>query len=119
MITTTAPQAARQRGVRELAAGILCLAALIAIAYPNIIVGGETLVATSNYNPIDDRLSGAGYENWHDQGGVWWQWEPAGQFFGRYYRRGKLPLWDPTVAGGVNTHVNVTQGQYFPPYMLL
>jgi hypothetical protein len=119
MLNTTGPQSVRLRFVRDVTAGVLCLAAVITVAYANIIFRGETLVATSNYSPIDDRLAGASYENWHDQGGVWWQWEPAGQFFGRYYRQGRLPLWDPTVAGGVNTHANVTQGQYFPPYVLL
>ena len=50
---------------------------------------------------------------------MWWQWEPAAEFFSRAYREGRLPLWDTTIAGGVNSHANVTQGQYFPPYMLV
>jgi hypothetical protein len=108
-----------RRAVREAAVGLLCLIAVITAAYANIIFLGETLVATSNHNPIDDRLAGARYQNWHDQGGLWWQWEPAGQFFSRAYRQGRLPLWDPTIAGGVNSHANVTQGQYFPPYVLV
>jgi hypothetical protein len=109
----------RGRASRDVATGLLCLALAIGLGYSNIIFLGESLVATSNYNPMDDRLAGAGYENWHDQGGEWWQWEPAAQFFSRAFREGKLPLWDPTIAGGVNTHVNVTQGQYFPPYALV
>jgi hypothetical protein len=104
---------------RAVAVGLLCLIAVITVAYANIIFLGETLVATTNYNPIDNRNSGLGYENWHDQGAVWWQWEPAGEFFSRAYRQGRLPLWDTTIAGGVNSHANVTQGQYFPPYVLL
>lgn len=103
------------------------LGMVVLLAYPNVILRGESLVATANYSPIDDGLAqlrpgtvrGPAFLNWHDQGGVWWQWEPAAQFFGAAFRRGDVPLWDPLVAGGVDTHVNVTQAQYFPPHVLL
>jgi hypothetical protein len=103
----------------RLLVSVLCLAALVTLVYGNVLFAGHTLVATANFSPIDDRWPGRNHRNWHDQGAVWWQWEPAGQFFGHAYRNGELPFWDPTVAGGVNTHVNVTQGQYFPPYVML
>lgn len=99
--------------------GVVSLSALVTLVYANVIFGGATLVSTANASPIDDRWPGRNHRNWHDQGGVWWQWEPAAQFFAKAYRSGELPLWDPTVAGGVNSHVNVTQGQYFPPYVML
>src|SRR5262245_13762450 len=87
---TAMPARLLRRGVsRDVAVGLLCLATVIGLAYSNVIFLGETLVATSNYTPIDDRLKGAGYENWHDEGATWWQWEPAGQFFGRAYRQGR------------------------------
>ncbi len=89
--------------------------------------GGETLVASANYHPFDyrfDRIrpgttTGPAFLNWYDVGAVWWQWEPAAQFFRKAYRRATVPLWDPSAAGGVDAHVNLTQGQYFPPYALL
>ena len=60
--------------MRDVTAGVLCLVGVIPLADPNIIFRGETLVANSNFNPIDDQLAGAGYQNWHDQGGVWGRW---------------------------------------------
>lgn len=111
--------AARRSLRSSLAIGLTCLAVVVVLVNANIIFMGETLVATANFSPIDDRWPGRNHRNWHDQGAVWWQWEPAGQFFGRAYRAGELPLWDPTAAGGVDAHVNVTQGQYFLPYVAL
>jgi hypothetical protein len=46
MLNTTARQSMRTRVARDVTAGVLCLAAVIAVAYPNIIFRGETLVAT-------------------------------------------------------------------------
>lgn len=83
-------------------------------------------MASSNYHPFADRYQEflrmgetrwPAYLNWHDQGATWWQWEPAAPFFSRAFRSGIVPLWDSTIAGGVDAHVNVTQGQYFPPYL--
>ncbi|HEV8117108.1 MAG TPA: hypothetical protein VGQ32_01210, partial [Thermoanaerobaculia bacterium] len=103
------------------------LAGLVLAAYANIVFTGETLVATSNYHPFDyrfDRLrtgnvAPPALNNWHDEGSAWWQWEPAAKFFHAALRKGRFPLWDPTIAGGVDAHVNATQGQYFPPHVVL
>ena len=97
------------------------------LAYPNIVFDGQSLVATASYHPFDDRNDRLrpgpspqrAYLNWHDLGTPVWQWEPAGRFFSVAYREGRLPLWDTTIAGGVDAHVNLTQGQYFPPYVAL
>jgi hypothetical protein len=110
--------------VKRLAFAVAACLPYLLLAYGNIVFGRETLVATGNFHPFDDRIDrspshgrrGYPYWNWHDQGASWWQWDPAGEFFKRAYRKGTLPLWDSTIAGGVDAHVNVTQGQYFPPY---
>jgi len=112
---------------KPLLQGALVLAALLAGAYFNIVFRGESLTSSDNSHPFDDsgvrlrptKISDAPFLNWYDQGAVVWQWEPAAQFFRRAMRKGVVPLWDPTIAAGVDAHVNVTQGQYFPPYMLL
>jgi len=112
---------------RELVLGLGALAVVLCLAYGNIVFAGETLVASANYHPFDyrfDRIrpgttAGPAFLNWYDVGAVWWQWEPAAQFFRKAYRRATVPLWDPSMAGGVDAHVNLTQGQYFPPYALL
>lgn len=120
--------AARTSGTtRGLLLALGTCAIYVALAYGNVVFQGQTLVATANHHPFDDRwvrLRPGGdpfraYWNWHDQGAAWWQWEPAAEFFERAYRKGTVPLWDPTIAGGVDAHVNVTQGQYFPPYVAL
>jgi hypothetical protein len=82
-------------------------------------------VASANYSPFDNRVThlrpttivGHSFANWHDLGGTWWQWEPAAVAFSDAYRRGEVPLWDPTIAGGVDAHVNLNASQYFPPYL--
>jgi hypothetical protein len=111
---------------RELVLGLLCLVVVVTLTYWNILAG-ETLVATANYPAFDDRFAHLrlnpkvrfAFKNWHDLGCTWWQWEPAAKWYGRSYRSGEVPFWDPTVGGGVDGHVNVTRGQYFPPYVLL
>jgi hypothetical protein len=117
---------ARLRGSPDWRAiGLLLL--VLTAAYYNIIFLGQTLVASSNYHPFDYRwdvikvgkTTGGAFVNWHDLGGTWWQWEPAGSFFSEQFRHGRIPLWDPTVAGGVDTHVGLVQGQYYPPYALM
>ena len=116
---STDTEFAVRRGLRSsLAIGLACLATVVMLVNANVVFMGESLVATTNWSPIDDRWERK-LHNWHDQGGVWWQWEPAAQFFSRAFRAGELPLWDPTAAGGVDAHVNVTQGQYFLPYVAL
>jgi len=83
----------------HLIVSLLSLAAIVTLVYGNVIFRGESLVATANFSPIDDRWPGRNHRNWHDQGGVWWQWEPTAQFFGQVYRKAELPLPDPTAAG--------------------
>src|SRR2546428_4729661 len=110
----------------KIAAAFLVLLAVV-VANENIIFRGQTLVASANAHPFDYRddrlrpikLRESSIVNWHDVGAAWWQWEPAARFFAIAYRKGIVPIWDPTIAGGVDAHVNVTQGQYFPPYVLL
>jgi len=109
------------------AAWLLLLLGVLIIANYNIVFFGESLVASADYHPFDYRFTHLkpgsfpehAFVNWYDLGGVWWQWEPAGQAFSKAFRAGKIPLWDPRIAGGVDAHVNLTQGQYYPPYMLL
>lgn len=114
-------------GVRFHATAIVLLIALLVAAYFNVIFLGQTLVASSNYHPFDFRwnviqtggFQGNAFVNWYDLGGVWWQWEPAAAFFSKEYRKGRVPLWDPMLAGGVDAHIGLVQGQYYPPYVLL
>lgn len=102
-------------------------ALLLFLAYRNVVVEGRTLVATSNHHPFDDRGAGLreggvnppGGLNWHDPSLSWWQWEPAARFFSRAFRRGEVPLWDPSASAGADAHADLAQGQYFPPYALL
>ena len=106
---------------------VVLLIGALALGYNNIIFLGQSLVASSDYHPFDYRWdiirtggnTGDAIANWHDLGGVWWQWEPAGSFFSHAYRNGRVPLWDPTLAGGVDAHVGLVQGQYYPPYIIL
>jgi hypothetical protein len=112
------------RGILQ---GVGVLLAFLLLGYGNIVFSRQSLVATSNYHPFDYRstqqrtggLVGPAYLNWHDQGATWWQWEPAAQFFSHALRAGRLPQWDPSISCGQNSHVQVLQTQYFPPYLVL
>ncbi len=114
------PNRGRQRW---LAVGLLL--AVVGLTHFNILFLGQTLVATANYSPFDDRVTHlrptvmgeSAFGGWHDAGGTWWQWEPAAVAFSDALRLGEWPLWDPTLAGGVDAHVNLVAGQYFPPYL--
>ncbi|MCX6623775.1 MAG: hypothetical protein NTY38_22475, partial [Acidobacteria bacterium] len=106
---------------------VVLLALIILAPYLNIVLRGQSLVASANYHPFDQplrhlktgELQAFPALNWYDLGGSWWMWEPAAKFFSKAYRGGSIPLWDPSIGGGVDSHVTVTQGQYFPPYILL
>ena len=114
--------------IRNRFAGPLLLLILVAAANYNIVFFGQTLVASSNYDPVDFGTSHLrpgvaqgrfALGNWHDLGVPWLQWEPAGKMFSKAFRAGRIPLWDAAIGGGVDSHVSVTQGQYYPPYILL
>ncbi len=101
---------------------------LVIAANYNVVFLGQSLVASANYHPFDYRFTHLhpgspqptfSWVNWHDLGDAWWAWEPAGKLFSREFRSGRVPLWDPNIGGGVDTHVSVIQGQYYPPYILL
>ena len=105
----------------------LLLLGLLVAADFNIIFRGQTLVASANYHPFDDRatsqrpgdLTTPAFLNWHDQGTTWWQWEPAARFFSSAFRAGHVPLWDPRIGGGVDAHTELIPTQYYPPYAAL
>ena len=108
--------------------GPLLLLSVLLLANFNIVFLGESLVATANFNPFGAGPQGLNPDlfhgvspsiNWHDQGGPWWQWEPAGKRMSQAFRNGRIPLWDPAVGGGVDSHVNMIQTQYYLPYIAL
>lgn len=116
----------RLRSRPQLTIFLLLLGLLVAADF-NIIFGGQTLVASANYHPFDDRgtaqrpgaLTSPAFVNWHDQGTTWWQWEPAARFVSAAFRAGHLPLWDPHIGGGVDAHTELLPTQYYPPYAAL
>lgn len=117
-----------QTAFRNRFTGPILLLFLVVAANYNVVFLGQSLVASANYHPFDYRFTHLhpgspqptfSWVNWHDLGDAWWAWEPAGKLFSKEFRRGRVPLWDPDVGGGVDTHVSVIQGQYYPPYVLL
>ena len=112
-------------------------ALVVALAFPQIVFLGRSLVPTDNMNPLDYRFSEANYgpgfipatvwgslgighyPNFHDPGGSWWQGEPALHFFRRAIFSGQLPFWDPSAAGGVPAYNNLQCQFLFPPQILL
>ena len=118
-------EARRPNGARQMGLVLAALFAVLALTNFNVVFLGQTLVASANYSPFDNRGThlrptarvGHSFANWHDLGGTWWQWEPAAVAFSDAFRRGEVPLWDPAMAGGVDAHVSLFASQYFPPYL--
>jgi hypothetical protein len=122
---------------RELLVLLAVLVPLLCICYANVVFGGRSLVYTDARNPFDARFMPENYgpgfvpesvwssrnlltfANFHDPGGVWWQWEPAGEFLRRGLRRGEFPLWDPYVAAGAPALANLASTAFFPPYLAI
>ena len=101
-------EAKRPSGARQMGLVLAALFAVLALTNFNVVFLGQTLVASANYSPFDNRGThlrptarvGHSFANWHDLGGTWWQWEPAAVAFSDAFRRGEVPLWDPAMAGG-------------------
>jgi hypothetical protein len=122
---------------REALIIVAILAGILCIGYANVVFGRRSLVYTDNYNPLDARFLPQNYgpdlvpadtwtrrnlqstANFHDPGGVWWQWEPGGEFLRRGLARGEWPWWDPYVGAGAPAMANLSQTFFFPPYFLV
>ncbi len=124
-MTGSPDEGMRPNGARQAGLVLAALLAVLVVTNFNIVFLGQTLVASANHPPFDDRTThlrptrGVRFANanWHDLGGTWWQWEPAGVAVSDAFRRGEVPLWDPTIAGGVDAHASLFPSQYFPPYL--
>ena len=116
----------------------LCvLAALLCVAYGNVIFDGRSLVYSNSLNPLDYRFLPQNYGpdfepratwesrnlllmvNYHDPGGPVWQWEPDAQFLRRGLLAGELPWWNPYVGMGTPEMANLTPTVAFPPYLAM
>ena len=123
------------KGWRELRLALAVLATLLSIGYANVVFGGRSVVYSNALNPMDIRVraenNGPGFvpesawisrnlmpfSNFHDPGGTWWQWEPAGEFLRHAWQRGEFPLWDPYVGAGAPALANLAATAFFPPYV--
>jgi Bacterial membrane protein YfhO len=130
-----APSAARTRLQVWLA--LAALAALLCVAYANVIFDGRSLVYSNSTNPLDYRYLPQNYgpdfeppetwksrnlsptANFHDPGGPLWQWEPDAEFVRRGLRAGELPWWNPYVGMGTPEMANLTPTAAFPPYLAM
>jgi membrane protein YfhO len=135
----------RSRGRRPSAPGprgqvwlaLAALAALLCMAYGNVIFDGRSLVYSNGTNPLDYRYLpqnyGPGFEppetwksrnlnlmtNFHDPGGPVWQWEPDAEFVRQGLRAGEPPWWNPYVGMGTPEMANLTATAAFPPYLAM
>ena len=130
--TERLPSLLASRRRRELLAAAVAFAIVLSVAYGNVVFGGKSLVYSDNFNPLHgghgpgavpegvwSSRNLAPWVNFHDPGGSWWQWEPAGEFLRKGLWRGELPFWDPYVGAGVPAMANLTSTFFFPPYFLL
>jgi hypothetical protein len=136
----TAPAGLRVRGTgarRDVWLALAALAALLCVAYGNVIFDGRSLVYSNSTNPLDYRYLpenyGADFEppstwkdqnlqlavNFHDPGGPVWQWEPDAELVRHGLRAGELPWWNPYVGMGAPEMANLTPLVAFPPYLAM
>jgi Bacterial membrane protein YfhO len=122
---------------RQVWLAFAALAALLCVAYGNVIFDGRSLVYSNGTNPLDYRYLpqnyGPGFEppetwksrnlllmaNFHDPGGPLWQWEPDAEFVRQGLRAGEPPWWNPYVGMGVPEMANLTSTAAFPPYLAM
>lgn len=123
--------------VAEWQRSALLFAAVVIVAFPQVVFMGRSLVPSDNFNPLDFRYSAASYgpnyvppeewsrrglefyANFHDPGGGLWQAEPAHHFFRKAIFSGQFPFWDPHAGGGAPAYTNPTSSFLFPPQMAL
>jgi membrane protein YfhO len=127
----------RNSARREACLALGVLAALLAVAYGNVVFGGRSLVYSNSLNPLDYRHLPQSYgpdpeplatwddrnllpnANFHDSGGPVWQWEPDAVFAREGLLAGEAPLWNPYVAAGTPEMANQIPTLAFPPYLAL
>jgi len=123
--------------LREWQRSALLFAAVIIVAFPQVVFLGRSFVPSDNYNPLDARLGinnyGSNYisgEAWtkpglefcanvHDPGGAWWVGEPGHHFFRHAILSGEFPFWDPHAGCGVPAYTNPISEFLFPPQIAL
>ena len=124
-------------GRRQVWLALAALAALLCVAYGNVIFDGRSLVYSNSTNPLDYRYLpqnyGSGYDppetwksrglslmaNFHDPGAPLWQWEPDAEFVRKGLRAGEPPWWNPYVGMGTPEMANLTSTAAFPPYLAM
>ncbi len=112
-------------------------AALLLVAFFNIVFQGETLIPGNNYNSMAPHFVPENYgprvrplrdfeirdlfsfANLHDCGSSWWQGEPAMELVQRAVLRGEFPLWDPYIGGGTPLAASAIPQIFFPPSLLI
>ncbi|HJQ38115.1 MAG TPA: YfhO family protein [Thermoanaerobaculia bacterium] len=112
-------------------------AALLLVAFFNIVFQGETLIPGNNYNSMSPSFVPENYgprvrpqkdfeirdlfsfANLHDCGSSWWQGEPALELVQRAVLRGEFPLWDPYIGGGTPLAASAVPQLFFPPSLLI
>lgn len=115
----------------------MLFAAVIIVAFPNVVFFGKSLVASDALNPFEplrfppsnlpdalpaNEFTERGllpYPNFHDIEAAWWQAEPALGFFANAVRNHELPLWDPYAGAGSPAMESISCSFFFPPQILL
>ena len=122
----------RERWIAALVAAVLILA-----SFPQVWFFGRSLVATDQYNPLQNEYSAEfkgpdfipenswtkrgliDIPNIHDPGSEWWQGEPSLIFFRRAVLAGEFPFWDPSAGAGAPAFTSIVPAFLFPPQIVL
>ena len=121
----------------EIVRASLVLAAVLVLAFPDVVFRGKSLTPSDYYNPFDERFTDANYgpnfvhaqewskrglippANMHDPEASWWQGEPAAEFLRSAIVTREMPFWDPYVGGGAPAMANLLGAFFFPPNLIV
>ena len=114
-------------------AALAVIAALVAIAFANVVFGGKSLIVSTNGNPLDyrplprnygpdfvppeewSRRNLVAFPNYRDPAAAALQMEPAAELLHRSLARGQFPFWDPFTGGGTPLFASLVPAYLFPP----
>jgi Bacterial membrane protein YfhO len=127
----------RSRTVIGEIAAAACIAALVAVAFGNVVFSGKSLAVSDNANPLDFRHLPQNYggnlvpaeawsrrnlvtfPNYRDPAAAALQMEPAAELLRGALRRGEFPFWDPYTGGGTPIFASLIPAYLFPPSLLV
>jgi hypothetical protein len=127
LVALPPPLAAGARVPWRPAWALLALGGLLCVAFPDVVLGGRTLLTSAYSGSVMGVRPAYGYpwefppfeHNVVDPGASAWQYEPLTAKAARLYRAGRLPLWNANQGFGAPLAANMHSSVFYPPALPL